>query len=159
MSNEAVKALMSEVAKAGGGGLGPAVTEDIEAAESLGFPKVLVDFYRECSPVDSSGMVELNQRIWSVQNAIAENKDYVPGCYLFPLRYVVFASNKSGDAYCIDTVHDDSSGQNREMPPAKPCLGSFSEETRKALARNEDRAQWKMHPCAICGQSLSLALR
>jgi hypothetical protein len=40
-----------------------------------------------------------------VQSAITENRDYVPGTELFPLGYVVFASNMFGDAYCTDTVH------------------------------------------------------
>lgn len=73
--------------------------------------RCLVDFYREYAPDATDGRVELNQRIWSVQRAIEENKDYVPGAELFPLGYVVFASNKSGDAYCIDTVHIGSSGE------------------------------------------------
>ena len=34
----------------------------------------------------------------------------VPGAHLFPLGYVVFASNMGGDAYCIDTVHVGPSG-------------------------------------------------
>jgi len=38
------------------------------------------------------------------------------------------------------------------MSPAKPCSGSYSKETQDALVRNVDRAQWKPHPCAVCGQ-------
>lgn len=47
-----------------------------------------------------------------MQNAIAENKDYVPGADLFPLGYVVFASNRFGDAYCVDTLQVNSAGEH-----------------------------------------------
>jgi hypothetical protein len=50
--------------------------------------------------------------MWSVQNCIEENRDYVPGTELFPLGYVVFASNRFGDAYCLDTVHVGQSGDS-----------------------------------------------
>ena len=114
MISDAIEALKQELEKADGGRLLPATEEDLEAARQFGFPNVLLDFYRENAP---DGRVELwksrpasGQRIWSVQNAITENRDYVPGTELFPLGYVVFASNIFGDAYCIDTVHVDQSG-------------------------------------------------
>jgi hypothetical protein len=113
MLSQTIAALEIELAKAGGGRLPPAIPEDLDAALLFGFPKVLIDFYGEGAPIDSSGMAELDQRIWSVQNAITENRDYVPGAYLFPLGYVVFASNKYGDSYCLDTVHDGPSGHNQ----------------------------------------------
>jgi len=47
-----------------------------------------------------------------VRRAIEENSIYVPGDSLFPLGYVVFASNMFGDAYCIDTVHTNSPGED-----------------------------------------------
>jgi hypothetical protein len=110
--SDAVRELCAELEKAGVSRLQPATTDDLELAASAGFPRVLVDFYREGAADDTNGMIELDQRIWSVQNAVAENKDYVPGAYLFPLGYVVFASNKFGDAYCLDTVHPDASGEH-----------------------------------------------
>ena len=36
-----------------------------------------------------------DQRIWSVQDAITENRDYVPGADLFPLGYIVFEAISS----------------------------------------------------------------
>ena len=45
------------------------------------------------------------------------------------------------------------------MPiPKKPCEGSFSEETNKILLANVDRAQWLLHPCAVCGQQVGARL-
>jgi len=94
--------------------------EDLEQARQFGFPTVLLDLYRVAAPDAAEGRIELwknrpasGQRVWSVQNAITENRDYVPGTYLFRLGYVVFASNMFGDAYCIDTVHVSGSG---DMP-------------------------------------------
>jgi hypothetical protein len=111
MNSEAVEELKEELAKADGGNLYPASADDLERARQFGFPDVLLAFYLESAPNPLDGRVELNQRIWSVQRAIEENRDYVPGAYLFPLGYVVFASNKFGDAYCIDTVHVTPTGE------------------------------------------------
>lgn len=105
MISDAVVELRAELMKSGVGSLAPASPDDLDLAKSFGFPRVLVDFYSETAPDHASGLVELDQRIWSVPNAIAENRDYVPGAYLYPLGYVVFASNRFGDAYCIDTIH------------------------------------------------------
>jgi hypothetical protein len=109
---DAIEELRAELAKAGGGNLGPASANDLELAKSFGFPSVLLNFYSLGAPISNAGLAELDQRIWSVQNAIAENKDYVPGADLFPLGYVVFASNKFGDAYCVDTLKLNSAGEH-----------------------------------------------
>jgi len=111
MISEAIAELRAELHKAGAGSLQPASEEHLEQARMFGFPPVLVDFYRENEPDSTDGLVELDQRLWSVQRAIEENRDFVPGVHLFPLGYVVFASNGFGDAYCIDTVHVNSSGE------------------------------------------------
>lgn len=111
MLSEVIDNLKHELKKADGGSLSPAAEEDLEKGRQFGFPELLLDFYRENAPNARDGRVELDQRIWSVQNAIVENRDYVPGAYLFPLGYVVFASNKFGDAYCLDTVNIGPSGE------------------------------------------------
>ena len=110
--SEAVQELKVALKKANGGSLHPATEHDLEQARLFGFPSVLIDFYRENAPHGAAGCVQLDQRIWSVQNAIAENKDYVPGAELFPLGYVVFASNRFGDSYCIDMIHVGPSGEH-----------------------------------------------
>jgi hypothetical protein len=110
MISEAVEELKAELKRVGGGNLQPASEEDMEQARTFGFPSALLDFYSESAPDASGPCVALDQRIWSVQNAIVENRDYVPGAILFPLGYVVFASNRFGDAYCIDMIHVSSSG-------------------------------------------------
>ncbi len=133
MINDAIEELRQELEKADGGRLIPATEEDMEAAGQFGFPNVLLDFYRENAPDVADGRVELwksrpasGQRIWSVQNAITENRDYVPGTELFPLGYVVFASNMFGDAYCVDTVHV---GQSGDLPIVLFPHDEFAEST------------------------------
>lgn len=131
MIGDAIEELKQELEKSDGGRLLPASEEDLEHARSFGFPNVLLDFYRDHAPDATDGRVELwtqrpasGQRIWSVQNAITENRDYVPGTQLFPLGYVVFASNMFGDAYCIDTVHIGRSG---DLPVALFPHDQFAE--------------------------------
>ena len=77
--------LREELKKADGGTLRPASEQDLEEARKFGLPEVLLKFYRESAPDPADGRIELNQRIWSVQNAMVENRDYVPGADLFPL--------------------------------------------------------------------------
>lgn len=89
--------------------LRPASAEDIQRAEQAGFPRELLDFYRECEPAD---YIEFKQRIWSINKALEENRDYVPGCSLSPHGFIVFASNICGDAYCIDTNVATADGQH-----------------------------------------------
>jgi hypothetical protein len=41
------------------------------------------------------------------------------------------------------------------MPiPAKPCNGTFSEETLASLTSNRNREQWMLQTCATCGQTV-----
>jgi len=108
---DAIEELKAELSRADGGSLLPASVDDLQQAKLFGFPEVLVDFYRENAPNTSDGCVELDQRIWSIRGAMTESRDYVPGAYLFPLGYVVFASNMFGDAYCVDTAHVSASGE------------------------------------------------
>src|SRR5215472_5580123 len=110
MMSEAIEEVTQVLRQRDGGTLSPAIPADLEQARQFGFPEVLLSLYSEHAPNPNDGRVELDQRIWSVQNAITENRDYVPGTELFPLGYVVFASNRFGDAYCIDTVHVGESG-------------------------------------------------
>jgi hypothetical protein len=113
MIDDAIAELNTTLAKDDFGGLRPATYQDLELAISTGFPQALIDLYRLGAASSETGMIELNQRIWSVQNAVAENVNYVPGAYLFPLGYVVFASSKSGDAYCLDTIHLNCKGEEQ----------------------------------------------
>lgn len=107
--NEIIKGLMEKLQNRSAQQMQPASLEDLKCAKEAQFPDELLDFYREYEPVD---YVELKQRIWSIQNALEENMDAVPGCALFPHGFVVFASTLCGDAYCIDTNVENSEGKH-----------------------------------------------
>jgi hypothetical protein len=109
MMKEAIKALLAKLQQQGSPQPKPASAEDLKRAEAARFPTELLDFYRQCNPADC---IELQQRIWSIDNALVENKDAVPGCALSPHGFIVFASTLCGDAYCIDTNFTTSEGKH-----------------------------------------------
>lgn len=86
-----------------------ASAKELKRAEKFSFPNELVEMYRQLNPVDS---IELRQRIWSIDNAVIENTQAVPGCALSPHGFIVFASTLDGDAYCVDTNALTSAGHH-----------------------------------------------
>jgi hypothetical protein len=46
--------------------------------------------------------VHLKVRLWPISDIVVENGGAVPGAYISPHGYVVFASTFCGDAYCFD---------------------------------------------------------
>ena len=76
-----------------------ASAQELKRVEKIGFPNELVEMYRQLNPAD---YIELKQRIWSIDNAVTENTQAVPGCALSPHGFIVFASTLGGDAYCVD---------------------------------------------------------
>jgi hypothetical protein len=100
MMNDAIQALVTKMQQTESEKLQPASAEDLKRAEEPELPLELIEFYRECNPEDC---IELKQRIWSIDNVLLENQGAVPGCFLAPHGFVVFASNMSGDSYCIDS--------------------------------------------------------
>ncbi len=97
---DTVHALIARLKERGKPELRPASAEDLKRAHAAGFPDELIDFYRQWEP---ETCVELKQRIWSIEGALVENRDAVPGCALSPHGFIVFASTIFGDSYCIDT--------------------------------------------------------
>jgi hypothetical protein len=96
---DAIRRLVTTVQQTTGEQPKPASAEELKRAEEAGLPADLIEFYRECN---SDDCIELKQR-WSIDNALVENQGAVPGCYLSPHGFIVFASNLGGDSYCIDT--------------------------------------------------------
>ena len=107
---DAIRNLIAKLKEQGSPVSKPASEEDLKSAQAAGFPDELLDFYRQCEPKRSC--IELKQRIWSIQNAIIENTNAVPGCALSPHGFIVFASTMCGDAYCIDTNVATSEGHH-----------------------------------------------
>jgi hypothetical protein len=105
----AIRDLMTKLTEQGSPVPGRASAGDLERAQAAGFPDELLDLYRECEP---ENCIELRQRIWSIENAIIENSNAVPGCALSPHGFIVFASTVYGDAYCIDSNLVTSAGHH-----------------------------------------------
>lgn len=97
---DTIQKLISKLEQQGGEPSRPASARDIDRAQTAGFPDEILNFYRVCEPKKH---IEFQQRIWSIENALIENTDAIPGIGLYPHGYIVFASTLCGDAYCLDT--------------------------------------------------------
>jgi hypothetical protein len=106
---EALKAALKH-ADVRAGQIRPAKPEDLAKAENAGFPRELLDFYKEYEPGVAG--IEIYQRMWSIKTALIENTKAVPGTGLYPHGYIVFASTTCGDAYCIDTNIANEQGEH-----------------------------------------------
>src|SRR5262245_10788400 len=73
---------------------------DLSELRALRLPDPVVDFYARHSP---SECAEGQVRLWPVADLLCENRELMPGAYIAPLGYVVFATTFYGDAYCFDT--------------------------------------------------------
>ena len=111
MISDAIELLRQELEKPDAGGrLVAASEEDLEQARQFGFPTVLLDLYRVAAPDAAEGRIELwknrpasGQRVWSVQNAITENRDYVPGTYDFTLTGTGLNNGFGGNGIALQT--------------------------------------------------------
>ena len=78
----------------------PAAPAGLDQLRSLGAPEDVLTFYRDSEP---AGIAEIGEvRLCPISEILAENRDYVPGCYAQPCGYVVFATTLYGDAFCSD---------------------------------------------------------
>ena len=80
--------------------LRPAAPESLSALQRLGIPNEAMPFFSEFEPTQCAEIDGV--RLWPVQEMVAENADYVPGCYIVQYGYVVFATTLFGDAFCFD---------------------------------------------------------
>jgi hypothetical protein len=129
----AIRDLMAKLKEQGSPVPGRASVEDLKRAQSADFPGELLDLYRECEP---ENCIELKQRIWSIESAIIENTNAVPGCALSPHGFIVFASTVYGDAYCVDTNVVTSAGHHPVVLFSHEVIGedaSLSEIQRLRL--------------------------
>jgi SMI1/KNR4 family protein SUKH-1 len=118
MRIEVIQSLKQALEQDGNQSLRPAKPETLDLARKAGFPDELIEFYRDHEPAswcvqlgsDEPGQAE--RRLHCIAAAIEETFDDAPGLVLFPLGYVTFASNGSGDAYCIDTNVTTAEGEH-----------------------------------------------
>jgi hypothetical protein len=86
----------------------PAASAALEELRSIGVPEDAQAFYRDSEPARCAEIDEI--RLWPIADVLGENKDYVPGCFIQPHGYVVFATTIFGDAFCFDTNTTPSKG-------------------------------------------------
>src|SRR5262245_12699408 len=78
-----------------------ATPKEVETLRSLGMPAEAIGFYRSYLPTRNVEIARV--RLWKLNELFVENSDdAVPGCYVVPCGYTIFASNDCGDAYCFD---------------------------------------------------------
>ena len=78
----------------------PASVEDLAKLKALRVPPDAISFFREFEPAECAEIEGV--RLWPVREVLAENSDYVPGCYIAQHGYVVFATTLFGDTFCFD---------------------------------------------------------
>jgi hypothetical protein len=79
----------------------PAASAALEQLRSIGVPEDALAFYRDSEPAKCAEIDDI--RLWPIVDVLGENKDFVPGCFIQPHGYVVFATTIFGDAFCFDT--------------------------------------------------------
>jgi hypothetical protein len=99
--------LRDQIAAKSGILLQPANETGIEQLRSLKVPEDAIAFYREAEPAECAEIEKI--RIWPIKDVVEENTNYVPGCYIQPHGYVVFATTIFGDTYCFDLNSAESS--------------------------------------------------
>ena len=88
----------------------PASDADLAALRGLGVPDSVLSFFARHEP---SGCAEGQSRLWPIEYVLRENRDLIPGVYVAPLGYVVFATTYCGDAYCFDVKAVGPDGEPR----------------------------------------------
>jgi hypothetical protein len=127
----------------------PGAQSDLAELRTLRLPNPILDFYAKYEP---SQCVEGQVRLWPITDILRENRDLIPGAYIAPLGYVVFATTFGGDAYCFDINSISLQGEpriilishemvrkditlERAQQLAKPVAGNLAEFLEK-FARN-----------------------
>jgi hypothetical protein len=103
--------LAKAISRQSGVAVHPAAPELLSALQELHAPDSAVAFFREFEPAECAEIDGV--RLWPVKEVLAENKDYVPGCFIIQHGYVVFATTLFGDAFCFDT----NEGRTQEATP------------------------------------------
>lgn len=116
----------------------PASEGHLSALRALRLPNPVVDFFALHEPSDCA---EGQVRLWPIAEIIKENCDLVPGAYVAPLGYVVFATTFCGDTYCFDLNQINEQNEPRVVLISHEVVGEdiTAEEARrlaKPVAKN-----------------------
>jgi hypothetical protein len=102
--------MAKQIAEKSGVALRPASEKSHSALQRLGIPDDVIAFFNEFQPAECADIDGV--RIWPAKEVLAENKDYVPGCYVVEYGYIVFATTLFGDAFCFDTKANSNTPQS-----------------------------------------------
>jgi hypothetical protein len=80
----------------------PANNENLKLLEDMGYPRILIEFYKRYEPDKSFNYG--NVTLYDAKSIKEENSKYVPAVYIFPLGFLAFAANKYGDLYCFKRI-------------------------------------------------------
>ena len=100
--------------------------DQIRELIDLGVPEDAIDFYREAEPASCAEIEDI--RLWPISDVLEENTKFVPGCYVRPHGYIVFATTIFGDTYCFDL---NSAPSTATAPIALLSHEIFDETTTK----------------------------
>jgi hypothetical protein len=106
--------LAEKISKLTGTAFRPATHDDLSKLIELHLPQPIIDFYASYAPIRCA---EGQVRLWPIADLLVENSSAVPGAFLAPHGYIVFASTYCGDAYCFDINASD-----------EPCIVLISHE-------------------------------
>lgn len=109
-SMENFQPLIKQIEKVTGIAFHPADEEELLTLQEIGFPEIILDFYAKYAPDDYT---EGKIRLWTIDDIFAENTELLPGCYISPHGYFVFASTEHGDSYCFDMNNLNEQGYPR----------------------------------------------
>jgi hypothetical protein len=93
------KKLVKMIATQTGTKFRAAAESDLAELRALRLPDPVVSFFAKHEP---SECAEGQVRLWPIADVLRENREMIPGAYVAPLGYVVFATTFCGDGYCFD---------------------------------------------------------
>jgi hypothetical protein len=106
---------------------------DLAELRALRLPDSVVDFYARHEP---SEIAEGQVRLSTIADMLQENRDLLPGAYVAPLGYVVFATTIGGDAYCFDVNVVSPTSEPRIVLISHEVVGKdITAESAKRLAK------------------------
>ena len=93
-------AIRSRITDKAGVQLQPASEAEMTQLQALNVPEDALSFFLEAEPANHAEIE--NVRLLPISTVIEESTRYVPGAYIRPHGYVVFATTHCGDRYCFD---------------------------------------------------------
>ncbi|MFI8715455.1 SMI1/KNR4 family protein [Brevibacillus brevis] len=95
-----LKELMTRISNQTGVEFVQASEEKIAKLESLNLPEDFINYFLSYNGKREFDLGDL--RVYSIDDVLMENYEWVPGRDVSKCGYIVFAANLGGDVYCFD---------------------------------------------------------